>query len=72
METTRLYRPVGPEEPDLIEQSGWSAFPPRLDWQPVFYPVLTEDYATMIARAWTTKASGAGYVTVFEVDSGDR
>jgi hypothetical protein len=30
METVTLYRPVGPEELELIEASGWRAFPPRL------------------------------------------
>jgi hypothetical protein len=66
-----LYRPVGQLELDLIEASGWKAFPPRLDWQPIFYPVLTEDYATKIARDWNTKdeANGAvGYVLRFDVD----
>ena len=41
-------------------------FPPRLPSQPIFYPVLNEDYAVEIARDWNTKdaASGyAGYVT---------
>jgi hypothetical protein len=44
--------------------------PPRLDWQPIFYPVLTEDYTTRIAGDWNTKdeANGAvGYVTRFTV-----
>ena len=30
-------------------------------------PVLNEDYATKIARDWNVKASGAGFVTRFEV-----
>jgi hypothetical protein len=62
-----LFRPVGPEELALIEQSGWREFPPRFDWQPIFYPVLTEDYATRIARDWNVRDSGVGYVTRFEV-----
>ena len=48
------------------------AFPPRFEWQPIFYPVLLEDYAIQIARDWNTgdAASGfAGYVTAFRVDS---
>ena len=57
-ETTTLYRPVGPEELELIKQADWSAFPPRLPEQPIFYPVLNEEYATQIARAWNVKASG--------------
>lgn len=69
---TRLYRPVGQVELDLIRASGMRAFPPRLAWQPIFYPVLNEAYATEIARDWNTRdaASGyAGYVTRFDVPS---
>jgi len=50
MPTVTLYRPVGPKELALIEASGWRAFPPRLPEQPIFYPVLNEDYAIQIAR----------------------
>lgn len=67
--TTTLFRPVGPEELELIRRSGFRAFPPRLPEQPIFYPVLTEDYAVKIARDWNVRASGAGYVTRFEVRS---
>ena len=67
MDTVTLYRPVGPEELKLIEQSGWRAFPPRLPDQPIFYPVLNKEYAIQIARDWNVPASGAGYVTRFEV-----
>ena len=69
--TTTLYRPVGQKELDLIRDSGFRAFPPRLFFQPIFYPVLTEQYAADIARRWNTKdeASGfVGYVTRFQVD----
>jgi len=66
-DTKTLYRPVGPEELALIRQSGMRAFPPRLPDQPIFYPVLTEDYAVKIARDWNVPASGAGYVTRFAV-----
>jgi hypothetical protein len=62
-----LYRPVGPEELSLIRESGFRRFPPRLPQQPIFYPVLTEAYATKIARDWNVKASGMGYVTRFAV-----
>jgi hypothetical protein len=65
--TVTLWRPVGPEELTLIEESGMRAFPPRLPEQPIFYPVLTEEYAVKIARDWNVKASGAGFVTRFEV-----
>ncbi|WP_125777136.1 hypothetical protein [Antribacter gilvus] len=67
METVTLWRPTGPEELALVEESGWRAWPPRLPDQPIFYPVLNEDYATRIARDWNVKASGVGYVTRFEV-----
>ena len=67
MTTTTLWRPVGPDELALIEQSGMTAFPPRLPDQPIFYPVTTEDYAVKIARDWNVPASGEGYVTRFEV-----
>src|SRR6266545_4345683 len=40
---------------------------PRLPEQPIFYPVLNEQYATQIARDWNVKDSGAGYVTRFHV-----
>jgi hypothetical protein len=70
MNTTTLYRPVGPKELKLIEDSGWTAFPPRLPEQPIFYPVTNEPYAIQIARDWNVKESGSGYVTRFEVDTG--
>jgi len=66
-DTVTLWRPVGPKELELIQQSGRRAFPPRLPDQPIFYPVLTEDYAIKIARDWNVPASGAGFVTRFEV-----
>ena len=37
-----LFRPVGQAEYDLIAQSNFTAFPPRLPEQPIFYPVLSE------------------------------
>ncbi|WP_077487935.1 hypothetical protein [Sinomonas mesophila] len=67
METVTLWRPTGPEELALVEASGWREWPPRLPDQPIFYPVLNEEYATMIARDWNVRASGAGFVTRFEV-----
>ena len=71
METVTLYRPVGQRELDLIAASGFSAFPPRLPEQPIFYPVLVEEYAIQIARDWNTKDTlngSVGYVTRFRVD----
>lgn len=65
-----LYRPVGPDELKLIEDSGWEAFPPRLPEQPIFYPVTNEEYAAQIARDWNTKhGSRQGYVTRFDVNA---
>lgn len=66
--TTTLFRPVGPKELALIEAALWRAFPPRLPEQPIFYPVLNEEYARQIAERWNVPESGSGYVTRFEVD----
>ena len=66
-----LYRPVGLAELELIAASGFTAFPPRLAGQPIFYPVLNMEYAIQIARDWNTKDSVSGYagfVTRFEVE----
>jgi hypothetical protein len=62
LETVVLFRPVGQAELDLIRETGWSAFPPRLSWQPIFYPVLVEEYARAIASKWNTKDERSGYV----------
>jgi len=62
-----LWRPVGPKELALIQQTEMRAFPPRLPDQPIFYPVLTEEYAVKIARDWNVPASGAGFVTRFRI-----
>ncbi len=67
--TTVLWRPTGPRERELVRASGWRAWPPRLPDQPIFYPVLNEDYAIKIARDWNVPASGAGYVTRFHVET---
>lgn len=65
--TVTLYRPTGPQELALVEASGWRRWPPRLPDQPIFYPVTNEAYAIEIARDWNVPASGAGFVTRFEV-----
>ncbi len=69
IETVSLYRPVGKNELALIEESDFKAFPPRLPEQPIFYPVLNEEYAAQIARDWNAKynADKIGFVTKFEV-----
>jgi hypothetical protein len=66
-DTKTLWRPVGPEELALIELLEMRGFPPRLPDQPIFYPVLSEEYAVKIARDWNVPRSGSGYVTRFEV-----
>lgn len=71
MKTKTLYRPVGQLEFNLIEKSGYTGFPPRLDWHPIFYPVLNREYACQIARDWNTKDDSnwnIGYVTQFELE----
>lgn len=62
-----LWRPTGPEELQLVKDSGSTRWPPRLPEQPIFYPVLNEDYAIRIARDGNVKASGVGFVTQFSV-----
>lgn len=69
-ETVTLFRPVGRIELDLIRDLEFRAFPPRLYFQLIFYPVLNREYAIQFARDWNTKdkASGyEGYVTRFQV-----
>jgi hypothetical protein len=65
--TVTLYRPTGPEELELVRQSGFRRWPPRLPGQPIFYPVTNEQYAIDIASQWNVKDSGVGYVTRFQV-----
>lgn len=65
--TTFLYRPVNQAELNLIEQSNWTKFPPRLPEQPIFYPVMNEEYAIQISKEWNVPAYGVGYVTRFAV-----
>jgi hypothetical protein len=70
MTLTTLYRPVGQTELDLIAVSSYQAFPPRLDWQPIFYPVLNQAYAEQIAKEWNTQdgfSGYVGYVTAFDL-----
>ena len=70
MANKTLYRPVGIKELQLIEESGMTRFPPRLEWQPIFYPVLNEQYAIDIATKWNLDDEGSGYcgfVTQFDI-----
>jgi hypothetical protein len=71
-DTLTLFRPVGLKELELIRDTGFRSYPPRLSFQPIFYPVLTEAYAVEIARDWNTKDEASGYVgfvTRFQIDS---
>lgn len=57
-----LFRPVGAKELELVRQTGFTAFPPRLSGQPIFYPVIDEDYAAQIARDWNTRDEQSEFV----------
>jgi len=70
MITKTLYRPTGIRELELIMEADFKIFPPRLNWQPIFYPVLNQAYAEQIALEWNTKDEFSGYcgiVTRFEI-----
>lgn len=62
-----LYRPVNQAELDLIIKEDWNKFPPRLEGQPIFYPVLNEKYAEQITKEWNVPSYGIGHVLKFEV-----
>ena len=66
----KLFRPVGTKELELIQESGYKEFPPRLPEQPIFYPILNVEYATEIAEKWNARYNddNKGYVTEFDVD----
>lgn len=67
-----LYRPVGMAEAVLILETDAARFPPRLPEQPIFYPVLTQEYAEQITRNWNAPSATAGYagfVTEFKVEA---
>ncbi|GAB3783325.1 hypothetical protein GCM10028797_10790 [Dyella agri] len=66
-EVTVMYRPVGPEELELLRHAGFRRWPPRLPEQPIFYPVTNEQYAAEIAGKWNVRDSGFGAVTRFQV-----
>ena len=69
METTKLYRPVNKVELDLIQESKWKKFPPRLPEQPIFYPVTNQEYASQITREWNLPSYKNGFVTEFELSN---
>lgn len=67
MNTVTCYRPIGPKELELVAQSDYKRWPPRLPEQPIFYPVTNETYAIEVTK-WNVAEVGIGYVTKFEVD----
>ena len=67
----KLWRPVGQNELAKIRAIGMRAFPPRLPEQPIFYPVLSFDYAEKIARDWNSARADhkfVGFVVCFELN----
>ncbi|WP_218110540.1 hypothetical protein [Ostreibacterium oceani] len=66
IETITCYRPTGQKELDLVIESNYLKWPPRLPEQPIFYPVTNEKYAIELTQ-WNITDFGKGYVTKFEV-----
>jgi hypothetical protein len=55
-----------------VRSAGFRAFPPRLPGQPIFYPVLTKEYAQQMAQDWNARDKTAGYsgfIIRFQVDT---
>jgi hypothetical protein len=54
----------------LIAESNFRTFPPRLPDQPIFYPVLNFGYARQIAEGWNTRYNNppCGFITRFEIE----
>lgn len=69
MNLEKLFRPVGLRELERILLTGARAFPSRLSWQPIFYPVLNEAYAIQISVEWNmpSEPNYCGFVTEFEL-----
>jgi len=65
-ELITMYRPCGQKELDLVAESGFKRWPPRLPEQPIFYPVTNEAYAIEVNK-WNVTQFGKGYVTRFKV-----
>ena len=63
-----LYRPMGQAEYDLIAQTDFAQFPPRLPEQPIFYPVLNQQYAHEIAEKWNTRYADSGYKGYYSLE----
>lgn len=67
MKLKKLYRPVNKKELELIIELNCQAFPERLPEQPIFYPVLNEEYAKEIS-IWNIDAYGEAYITEFFIN----
>lgn len=57
------------EELNLISDSDWTKFPPRLFHQPIFYPVTNVEYARQITQEWNLPSYGNGFVVSFDMDA---
>ncbi len=69
----KLWRPVGQKELAKIKAVGMGAFPARLPEQPIFYPVMSFDYAEKIARDWNSSRADhnfVGFVVYFKLNDG--
>ncbi len=66
METITLYRPTGPNELELVRESGYSKWLPRLPEQSIFYAVTNKEYAKEIAIKWNIKDSKVRCITIFQ------
>ena len=53
---------MGQKELDLIRTVASGPSRHGCRFQPILYPVLTEDYAVQIARDWNTKDAASDYV----------
>lgn len=64
-----IVRPARTKERELIVQSSWRKFSPRLPDQPIFYPVTKQQFADMTARDWNVKHNDdhRRYVIRFEI-----
>lgn len=65
--TVTCYRPCGRKELDLVIESDFKKWPPRLQQQPIFYPVTNEQYAIELTQ-WNISDFGTGYVTKFDIE----
>ena len=62
-ETTVLFRPIGQKELELIRDSEFTKFPPRLPEQPIFYPVLSEEMPRKSRESGMPNAVRKGWAT---------